>query len=186
MNRQQWRKSALRKRINLGLKLGLPVILFAFAVQVVIGGFHTVNTRTGKPGAGPNTGSQQLMNDPNQEVTGGIAIIGSVSGVNGQTNGNGGVSGTVVKGSSADPKSITKLGVTVIAFDGKDLVFEYFDIKITGHLSPELQKKWKNSSKLDAGKMAVIYAKEVQVFDGLQASDGNTADIGEIVRIEPR
>jgi predicted signal transduction protein with EAL and GGDEF domain len=183
MNRQEWRKSKARKRLNLGLTLGLSVVLFGFAIQVVIGSFHTVNTRTGKVGPGADTGSQQLMNDPNQEVTGGLANVGSVSGVNGQTNGNGGVSGTVVQGSKANPKSITKLGVTVIDFDGKKLVFEYFGIRITGHLTSEAQAKVKN---IKPGQMAVIYAKEGQVFDGLQASDGKTADIGEIVHVELR
>jgi hypothetical protein len=34
--------------------------------------------------------------------------------------------------------------------------------------------------------MAVLYVKEKQTYDGLQASDGKTADIGEIVYIEAR
>ena len=184
MNRQQWRKSKARKNLSLAMTIGLPLLLVGFAAQIVIGSFHTVNTRTGKPG--PGTGSQQLMNDPNQEVTGGIANVGSVSGLNGPMNGNGGVSGSVVKGSSANPKAITKLGVTVVSFDGKTLVFDYFGIKITGHLTPDMQKKWKGSPELAPGKTAVLYVKEKQLYDGLDASYGKPADIGEIVDIEAR
>ncbi|NDH66133.1 MAG: hypothetical protein EBY26_07175, partial [Microbacteriaceae bacterium] len=86
----------------------------------------------------------------------------------------------------ASPKAITKLGVTLVSFDGKTLVFEYFKIKITGHLTADMQKKWKGSPELAPGKMAVIYVKEKQTYDGLQASDGKTADIGEIVYLEAR
>lgn len=184
MNRQQWRKSKARKNLSLAMTIGLPLLLVGFAAQIVIGSFHTVNARTGKPG--PGTGSEQLMNDPNQEVTGGIANVGGVSGLNGPMNGNGGVSGSVVKGSSANPKAITKLGVTVVSFDGKALVFEYFKIKITGHLTAEMQKKWSGSPDLTPGKMAVLYVKEKQTYDGLQATDGKTADIGEILYLEAR
>lgn len=184
MNLQQWRKSKARKRLGVGMTIALPLLLLGFTMQIVIGSFNTVNTRTGKPGAG--TGNQQLMNDPNQEVTGGIASVGGVNGLGAPMNGNGGVSGSVIKGSSADPKAISKLGVTVIDFDGKTMVFEYFGIKITGHLSASMQTKWAGSSDLEPGKMAVLYVREKQLYDGLQATDGVTADIGEIVFIEAR
>ena len=184
MNRQQWRKSKARKNLGLVMTLGLPLVLVGFAAQIVIGSFHTVNLKTGK--SGPGTGSQQLMNDPNQEVTGGIANVGGVSGLNGPMNGNGGVSGSVVRGSSVDPTAVTKLGVTVISLDGKSLVFDYFGIKITGHLTAGMQKKWKGSAELEPGKTAVLVVKEKQLYDGLDASDGKTADFGEIVDIEAR
>ena len=184
MNRQQWRKSKVRKNLGLAMTLGLPLILLGFAGQIVVGSFNTVNSQTGK--SGPDSGGGQLMNDPNQEVTGGIVSLGGVSGLGGQINGNGGVSGSVVRGSSASPKAITKLGVTVVSFDGKTLVFEYFKIKITGHLSAKMQKKWSGSPDLAPGKMAVLYVKEKQTYEGLQATDGKTADIGEIVYIEAR
>ncbi len=183
MNKQQWMASQARKRINMSLRLGLPLLALAFAAQIVIGSFSSVPTGV-RPGA--ETGGQQQMNDPNQEVTGGIANVGGVNGLGGQMNGNGGVSGNVVKGSSADPKAITKLGVTVLEFDGKTLVFDYFDIRITGHLSTEIAPKWKNSPDLEPGKMAVLYVREKAAFEGLEATDGETADIGEIVFIEAR
>ncbi|MEY2673480.1 MAG: hypothetical protein RLZZ514_45, partial [Actinomycetota bacterium] len=119
MNKQQWMASKARKRINMSLRLGLPLLALAFAAQIVIGSFSTVPTGA-RPGS--ETGGQQLMNDPNQEVTGGIANVGGVNGLGGPMNGNGGVSGSVVKGSSANPKAITKLGVTILDFDGKKLV----------------------------------------------------------------
>ena len=90
MNLQQWRKSKARKRLGVGMTIALPLLLLGFTMQIVIGSFNTVNTRTGKPGAG--TGNQQLMNDPNQEVTGGIASVGGVNGLGAPMNGNGGVS----------------------------------------------------------------------------------------------
>jgi hypothetical protein len=183
MNNQQWMASQARKRINMSLRLGLPLLALAFAAQIVIGSFNTVPTGA-RPGS--ETGGQQLMNDPNQEVTGGIANVGGVNGLGGQMNGNGGVSGTVVRGSSADPKAITKLGVTILDFDGKTLVFDYFDIRITGHLSPEMVTKWKDSPELAPEKMAVLYVREKFAFEGLEATDGETADIGEIVFIEAR
>ena len=184
MNRQEWRKSKARKRLGVAMTVLLPLALLGFSIQIVVGSFNTVNTKSGKPG--PGTGSQQLMNDPNQEVTGGIANVGGVNGLGGPMNGNGGVSGSIVKGSSANPKAISKLGVTIIEFDGKTLVFDYFKIKITGHLSADMQAKWKGSTKLAPGKMAVLYVREKQLYDGLEATDGETADIGEIVFIEAR
>ena len=184
MNRQEWRKSKARKRLSVGMTIALPALLLIFAGQIVLGSFNTVNTKSGKPGAG--TGNHQLMNDPNQEVTGGIANVGGVNGLGGPMNGNGGVSGSVIKGSSANPKAITKLGVTIVDFDGKTLVFDYFKIRITGHLSTEMQTKWAGSTKLATGKMAVLYVREKQLYDGLQATDGATADIGEVVYIEAR
>jgi hypothetical protein len=183
MNKQQWMASKARKRINMSLRLGLPLLALAFAAQIVIGSFSTVPTEA-RPGS--QTGGQQLMNDPNQEVTGGIANVGGVNGLGGPMNGNGGVSGSVVRGSSANPKAITKLGVTILDFDGKKLVFEYFDIRITGHLSPEMVTKWKDSPELAPEKMAVLYVREKSAFEGLEATDGETADIGEIVFIEAR
>ena len=49
-----------------------------------------------------------------------------------------------------------------------------------------MQTKWKGSAKLAPGKMAVLYVREKQLYDGLEATDGETADIGEIVFIEAR
>jgi hypothetical protein len=182
MNRQQWRKSKARKNLGLAMTLGLPLILLGFAGQIVVGSFNTVNSQTGK--SGPDSGGGQLMNDPNQEVTGGILSLGGVSGLGGQINGNGGVSGSVARGSSVDPNAVTKLGVTVISFDGKTLVFDYLGIKITGHLTSKMQKAWSGSTQLNEGESVVLFAKEEQVYDGLDASDGETADIGEVVFIE--
>lgn len=183
MNKQQWMASQARKRINMSLRLGLPLLALAFAAQIVIGSFSTVPTGA-RPGSG--MGGQQQMNDPNQEVTGGIANVGGVNGLGGPMNGNGGVSGTVVRGSSADPKAITKLGVTVLEFDGKTLVFDYFGIRITGHLSPAMVSKWQDSPDLALDKVAVLFVREKATFDGIEMSDGKTADIGEILFIETR
>ncbi len=181
MNKQQWMASKARKRINMSLRLGLPLLALAFAAQIVIGSFNTVPTGA-RPGS--ETGGQQQMNDPNQEVTGGIANVGGVNGLGGPMNGNGGVSGSVVKGSSANPKAITKMGATIIEFDGKTLVFDYFGIRITGHLSPAMVTKWKDSPELVADKLVVLYVREQAVVDGFEKSDGVTADIGDILKIE--
>jgi hypothetical protein len=46
--------------------------------------------------------------------------------------------------------------------------------------------KWKDSPELAPEKMAVLYVREKSAFEGLEATDGETADIGEIVFIEAR
>jgi len=47
-----------------------------------------------------------------------------------------------------------------------------------------MQKAWSGSTQLNEGESVVLFAKEEQVYDGLDASDGETADIGEVVFIE--
>jgi hypothetical protein len=76
------------------------------------------------------------------------------------------------------------MGATIIEFDGKTLVFDYFGIRITGHLSPAMVTKWKDSPELVADKLVVLYVREQAVVDGFEKSDGVTADIGDILKIE--
>lgn len=158
----------------------LPLLAFGFAIQVVVAGVRA--SAVGESNR-PMTGGGQLMNDPNQEVSGGLANPGSLSSIGGQINGNGGVSGSVGRGSMTDMKSTTSAGVTFISSDANKIVFNYFDIICAGELSDEAKEQLAKLSP-SRGDTIKLVMSQTAYEDGLAASDGKTANVGVIVSVE--
>ena len=175
-----WRNSKVSRYVKYGAMILLPLMAFGFAVQVVVAGVRASAVDESKR---PMGGNGQLMNDPNQEVSGGIANPGGVGGLGAPINGNGGVSGSVGRGSMAGMNSNSSAGVTFISSSGDQIVFNYFDILCTGKLSTEASAQLKKLAPSKGDTIKVVMMQK-SVEDGLAASDGKTAEVGVVLKVE--
>jgi hypothetical protein len=174
-----WLNSNARKYSKYFFILGVPVLLFGFAIQVVVAGVtsHAVDEKM----AGS---SSKMMNDPNQEVTGGIASVGGVGALGASMSAtSGGHSGSSSKGSSADITPFTTVSVQLTSSNGDQIKFVYFDIACTGKLSPEGLTSLKLLTKLKPGQPLTLTVNKAELESGLKASNGKTANLGTVLLV---
>jgi hypothetical protein len=175
-----WLTSKARKYSKYFFMLGVPVLLFGFAIQVVVAGVtsHAVDEKMSGNGS-------KMMNDPNQEVTGGIASVGGVGALGSSMSAtSGGHSGASGKGSSADITPLTTVSVQLTAINGDQIKFVYFDIACTGKLTSEALTSLKPLNKVTPGQPLTLTVNKAELERGLKASNGKTANLGSVLLVQ--
>ena len=175
-----WLNSKARKYSKYALLVGIPVVLFGFAIQIVIAGVtsHAVDEKR----AGT---SSKLMNDPNQEVTGGIANVGGVNGLGAPMSAtSGGYSGSSGRGTATDISAVTAIAVEVTKIDGHSITFVYFDIACTGKLTDAAVASLKNVTSSKPGTELKLTVNKAEIQAGLKASNGKTANLGDVLLVQ--
>lgn len=175
-----WLNSKARKYSKYVFVVGIPLVLFGFAVQIVFAGItsHAVDEAR----AGTNS---KLMNDPNQEVTGGIASVGGVGALGASTSAtSGGYSGSAGRGTATEISAVTDIAVSLIKIDGKTITFDYFDIICSGKLTDAAVASLKNVTSTKTGSELKLTVNKAQIQDGLKASNGKTANLGDVLLVQ--
>ena len=175
-----WLNSKARKYSKYVFLVGIPVVLFGFGIQIVVAGITSHAVDEAKAGT-----SSKLMNDPNQEVTGGIANVGGVSGLGAPMSAtSGGYSGSSGRGTATDISAVTAIAVELTSIDGNQIRFVYFDIACTGKLTTDAVASLKSVTSIKPGTELKLTVNKSEIQSGLKASNGKTANLGTVLLVQ--